>query len=355
MSRVIVGMSGGVDSAAAAFLLREAGHEVIGLTIRTWSGGASRCCEIDDARATARKLGIDYHVLNCVSDFEKNVEKPFIDDYLNGMTPNPCVICNERVKWSRLIYMAEILKADWVATGHYADIARLENGRYAIKKAADTRKDQSYMLYRLTQEQLSRTILPLCNKTKNEIREIAERAGIPGANKPDSQELCFVTEGDYADYIKSHTDREIPGEGNFTDENGVILGRHKGIIYYTVGQRKGLGIALGHPAYIKNIRADKNEIVIGDEKSLYSQEILCGDLRFMSVSGIQENESVKAKVKIRYRHEGADAVLERDRDNINKIRVKFEKPVRAATPGQSAVFYDDMGYIIGGGVILKAY
>ena len=333
MSRVIVGMSGGVDSAAAAFLLREAGHEVIGLTIRTWSGGASRCCEIDDARATARKLGIDYHVLNCVSDFEKNVEKPFIDDYLNGMTPNPCVICNERVKWSRLIYMAEILKADWVATGHYADIARLDNGRYAIKKAADTRKDQSYMLYRLTQEQLSRTILPLCNKTKNEIREIAERAGIPGANKPDSQELCFVTEGDYADYIKSHTDREIPGEGNFTDENGVILGRHKGIIYYTVGQRKGLGIALGHPAYIKNIRADKNEIVIGDEKSLYSQEILCGDLRFMSVSGIQENES----------------------DNINKIRVKFEKPVRAATPGQSAVFYDDMGYIIGGGVILKAY
>lgn len=352
MGKIIVGMSGGVDSAAAAFLLREAGYDVIGVTFRTWSGGGSRCCEIDDARETARKLNVPYHVLNCVSDFQRNVEAPFMDDYLRGLTPNPCVICNREVKWARLLYAAELFGADAVATGHYASVTRLENGRYAVRKAADAQKDQSYMLYRLTQEQLSRTVLPLGDLTKAEVRRLAEQAGLPAAKRPDSQEICFVTEGSYADYIQAHTEGEIPGEGDFVDENGKILGKHRGIIHYTVGQRKGLGIALGRPAYVKDIRPETNEVVLGDEASLYRTEILCGRLNFMSVSGIAERETIPATVKIRYRHEGAEASI--TRNGPDTVVIRFANPVRAATPGQSAVFYDRENRVIGGGVIMRS-
>ena len=349
MGKVIVGMSGGVDSAAAAFLLREAGYEVIGVTLRTWVGGASRCCEIDEANAAARKLGISYHVLNCVSEFQQRVETPFIDGYLHGTTPNPCVVCNRAVKWERLLDAAEVMGADMVATGHYASVARLDNGRYAVGRAADTQKDQSYMLYRLTQEQLARTVFPLGNLTKAEVRRVAEWAGLSSAHKPDSQELCFVTAGTYADYIETHTEHEIPGEGNFVDEQGAVLGRHRGIIHYTVGQRKGLGLALGRPAYVKSIRAETNEIVIGDEQSLYSQSLLCGDLHFMSIPGMAEEERIRASVKVRYRHAGSAATLEKH--GPDTLLIRFETPVRAATPGQSAVFYDEAGRVIGGGVI----
>ena len=352
MGKVIVGMSGGVDSAAAAVLLRDAGHEVIGVTLRTWDSGGSRCCEIDAARAAARKLGIAYHVLNCVADFEKSVQAPFVDGYLRGTTPNPCVLCNRAVKWARLLYMAEVTRADMVATGHYATLSRLDNGRYAVGRAADAQKDQSYMLYRLTQEQLSRTLFPLGTLTKAEVRRIAERAGIPGANLPDSQELCFVTEGNYADYIERHAGRDIPGAGDFVDESGRFLGKHRGIIHYTVGQRKGLGLSLGRPGYVKRIDAERNEIVIGNEKSLYAQAILCGDLHFMGVDGIAAGAVIRATVKVRYRHAGAAATLERY--DSETVLVRFEAPVRAATPGQSAVFYDAGGRVIGGGVIVKA-
>ena len=352
VGRVIVGMSGGVDSATAAFLLREAGHDVIGVTFRTWSGGGSRCCEIDEARNTARKLNIPYHVLNCVSDFRKNVEAPFIEDYLRGLTPNPCVICNREVKWARLLYAAELFGADMVATGHYASAIRLENGRYAIQKAADVQKDQSYMLYRLTQEQLSRTVLPLGGLTKTEVRRIAEQAGIPSASRPDSQEICFVTEGSYADYIEAHAERELPGAGAFVDEQGNVLGKHRGIIRYTVGQRKGLGLSLGRPVYVKDIRPETNEVVIADENSLYRTEILCGRLNFMSLPGIAEHETIRATVKIRYRHEGAEAAL--NPAYPGRVLVRFANPVRAATPGQSAVFYDSANRVIGGGVILPS-
>lgn len=351
MGKIIVGISGGVDSAAAAFLLRERGHEVIGVTFRTWLSGESRCCAIDDARATARKLGIPYYVFNCVSDFHKNVEAPFISDYLHGLTPNPCVICNREVKWARLLYAAELMGADMTATGHYASVVRLENGRYAVCQAADARKDQSYMLYRLTQEQLSRTLFPLGNLSKREVRRIAEEAGLPAAKRPDSQEICFVTEGHYADYVQAHAER-VPGEGAFVDEKGNILGKHHGIVRYTVGQRKGLGLSLGYPAYVKEIRAATNEIVIGDESSLYCREIVCGQLNFMSLPGIAEGESVRASVKIRYRHEGADALL--TGRGADTVLVRFENPVRAATPGQSAVFYDSSRRVIGGGVIMKS-
>lgn len=351
MAKVIVGMSGGVDSATAALLLREAGYEVTGVTLRTWESGGSRCCEIDAARATARKLGVPHYVFNCVSDFQKSVEKPFISDYLHGITPNPCVVCNREVKWKRLLYAAAVMGAESVATGHYARVLHLDNGRYAVEQAADASKDQSYMLYRLTQEQLSRTLFPLGNLTKEEVRRVAERAGLPGADSPDSQELCFVTEGNYADYVKARSDCDIPEEGNFVDENGRFLGKHRGIFHYTVGQRKGLGLSIGRPAYVKSIHAETNEIVIGDEQSLYCREILCGRLNFMGVTGIMDGESVRANVKIRYRHKGAAATLERNHSDT--IRVRFDDPVKAATPGQSAVFYDDGRRIIGGGVIVE--
>lgn len=349
MSKVIVGLSGGVDSATAALLLLDAGHEVVGVTLRTWASGGSRCCEIDAARATARRLGVPYHVLNCVSDFQKRVETPFIDAYLHGRTPNPCVICNRAVKWTRLLYAAEVTRADMVATGHYASSLRMDNGRYTVVKAADAQKDQSYMLSQLTQEQLSRTLFPLGTLTKAEVRRIAERAGLLEADRPDSQELCFVTNGHYADYIEARAGDALQGEGDFVDEDGRFLGKHKGIIRYTVGQRKGLGLSLARPGYVKRICADTNEIVISDETSLYCREILCDSLNFMSVAGLDPDESLRTNVKIRYRHEGAAATLERV--DANTVRVRFDAPVKAATPGQSAVFYDDKQRIIGGGVI----
>ncbi|MBQ9427996.1 MAG: tRNA 2-thiouridine(34) synthase MnmA, partial [Clostridia bacterium] len=259
MAKVIVGMSGGVDSAVAAYLLKEAGYDVIGVTLRTWqseTGEDSRCCEIDDARQIARHIGIPYYAFSCVEDFEGRIIRSFIDDYLHGMTPNPCVLCNREIKWERLEYYAKVLDAEYIATGHYALIKKLDNGRYTVAKAAHDEKDQAYMLYRLSQEQLKNTLMPLGGLSKPEVREIAKAAGIPVASKPDSQDICFILDGNYADFIRSHTDAPLPGEGNFVDEDGNVLGRHKGIIHYTVGQRKGLGIALGRPAYVKKINAE---------------------------------------------------------------------------------------------------
>ena len=355
MSKVIVGLSGGVDSAVTAYLLKQAGHDVAGVTLRTWQGSngeESRCCEIDDARETARIIGIPYYVFNCTDAFEEKIIKPFIDCYIHGMTPNPCVICNREIKWERLLYYANVLGAEFVATGHYASIIPLDNGRYTVGKAIHDDKDQAYMLYRLTQEQLKKTLMPLGALSKQEVRDIAKKAGIPVASKPDSQEICFVPDGDYAGFIRNNTDAVIPGEGCFVDEKGTILGKHKGIIHYTVGQRKGLGIALGYPAYIKKINADTNEIVLGTTEETGCKSILCRDLNFMSIEELKKNETIRCLVKIRYRHSGQSAVLERDGDD--RIRVVFDEPVRSAAPGQSAVFYDDRGYIIGGGIITEA-
>ena len=355
MSKVIVGMSGGVDSAVAAYLLKQAGHDVAGVTLRTWqssSGEESRCCEIDDARETARIIGIPYYVFNCTDAFEKKIIKPFIDNYIHGMTPNPCVICNREIKLERLLYYSKVLGAEFVATGHYASIIKLDNGRYTVGKAIHEEKDQAYMLYRLTQDQLKKTLMPLGALSKQEVRDIANKAGIQVASKPDSQEICFVTDGDYADFISRNSDAVIPGEGCFVDESGKILGKHKGIIHYTVGQRKGLGIALGYPAYIKKINANTNEIVLGTTEETGCKTIICNDLNFMSIAGLKENERINCPVKIRYRHQGQSAVLVKDGDD--RIRVEFDKPVRSAAPGQSAVFYDKRGYLIGGGIITEA-
>ena len=347
--KVIVGLSGGVDSSVAACLLKKAGCDVIGVTLRTWDSGSSRCCEIDSARESARALCIPYRVINCVSAFRDKVEKPFIESYLRGITPNPCVICNRFVKWEWMLYAADVMDADAVATGHFASVVRLENGRYTVKRAADAKKDQSYMLYRLTQAELSRTVLPLGGLTKAEVRKIARDAGLPSAEMPDSQEVCFVSEGSYADLVKSRAPEDYPDEGNFVDEDGHILGTHRGIFRYTVGQRRGLGLALGYPAFVKEIRAGTNEVVIGSAESLYVSEILCRELSFMSIPQLRRGEALPCMAKIRYHHEARSATIASEEDGT--VRLYFSSPVRAPAPGQSAVFYDENGLIIGGGII----
>ena len=248
MAKVIVGLSGGVDSAVAAYLLKLAGHEVIGVTLRTWlsaDGKESRCCEIDDARRVSWQLNIPYYVINCVNEFKENVVNPFIQENVEGLTPNPCVWCNRKIKWAKMIESLDVFGADYIATGHYATIDKLKNGRYTLKQADYIDKDQTYMLYKLTQEQLAKTIMPLGKMSKKEVRKIAESLNLEVASKPDSQEICFVTEGKYGEYIENNYDGELPEEGFFVDEKGNKLGKHKGIIHYTIGQRKGLGISLG--------------------------------------------------------------------------------------------------------------
>ncbi|MBR1568585.1 MAG: tRNA 2-thiouridine(34) synthase MnmA [Lachnospiraceae bacterium] len=354
MAKVIVGMSGGVDSAVAAYLLKVAGYDVIGVTLRTWvssTGKDSRCCEIDDARRIAWHLDIPYHVISCRTEFREMITDPFIQEYLQGRTPNPCVICNQKIKWEKMMEAAGVMQADYIATGHYASIVSLESGRYTVQKSLYAPKDQTYMLYRLTQEQLRRTILPLGKLSKDEVRKIAERVGLPVAAKPDSQEICFVTDGDYVDYIEQNAEQEIPGEGFFVDTDGNRLGRHRGIIHYTVGQRKGLGLALGYPAYVKEIRTDTNEVVIGTEEELYRSRIYCDQLNYLSIAGLQTGERIRANVKIRYHHAAAPAWITLVEPDL--AAVDFDSPVRAAAPGQSAVFYDGQDCVIGGGVIQK--
>ena len=378
MAKVIVGMSGGVDSAVAAYLLKKAGHDVIGVTLRTWEasdGENSRCCEIDDARSVAHLIDIPFHAFNCTSDFTKKVIDPFVSAYVSGQTPNPCIPCNRYVKWERMLYAAQVLQADYVATGHYASVVRLDNGRYTVKKAKHALKDQTYMLYRLTQQQLAATLMPLGELSKQEVRQIAAQAGLPVAGKKDSQEICFVPDGSYAsfieDYLRKGTDAQksaalgvrstfaasgeaaplsLPPEGFFVDEEGNRLGRHKGIIHYTIGQRKGLGLAMGHPVFVKEIRPDSNEVVISEEDALFSSRILCGDVNYMGVPDLRKGETLRCMAKVRYHHSPQEAVMEAI--GPDQVMVSFKEPVRAPAPGQSAVFYDDNDCVIGGGYIL---
>ena len=354
MKRVIVGMSGGVDSAVTAYLLRYAGYEVIGVTLRTWQsadGSESRCCEITDARNIADQLEIPYYVVNCLTEFCEQITAPFVRCYLSGKTPNPCILCNRDIKWSKLLEFADMQHADCVATGHYASVLQLPNGRYTVRQAAHHAKDQTYMLCRLTQEQLRRTLMPLGRLTKQEVRQIAEQAGLPVAHKKDSQEICFVTDGHYADFIEEHAEQTLPQNGDFVNQSGDAVGQHQGIYRYTVGQRRGLGVALGAPAYVQKILADRNQIVLGNEAALYQNTVICEDVSFMGIDGLPCGETLRADVKIRYHHAPQPASVTMLPDG--NMQLRFAQPVRAAAPGQTAVLYDDNACVIGCGTIVR--
>lgn len=354
--KVVVGMSGGVDSSVAAYLLKEQGYDVIGVTMQIWqeedrtlqeeNGGCCGLSAVDDARRVAGDLGIPYYVMNFRKEFKENVIDYFIDEYLNGRTPNPCIACNRYVKWESLLKRSMDIGADYIATGHYARIDKLENGRYAIRRSATLAKDQTYALYNLTQEQLQKTLMPVGAYTKDQVREIAERISLRIANKPDSQDICFVPDGDYAGFIDETLEREIP-KGNFVTMDGEILGEHKGITHYTVGQRKGLGLALGYPAFVIEIRPETNEVVIGTSEDSMSKLVRANRLNFMSIEDLDGEMRVWAK--IRYNHRGAWCTIRKvDED---EVLCTFEEEQRAITPGQAVVFYDGE-YVLGGGTII---
>ena len=354
--KVVVGMSGGVDSSVAAYLLKQQGYDVVGVTMQIWQdesheeienkGGCCGLSAVDDARRVAAMLDIPYYVMNFKSEFKRDVIDYFVREYLAGRTPNPCIACNRYVKWESLLTRSIQIGADYIATGHYARICELPNGRYAIRNSVTAKKDQTYALYNLTQEQLKRTLMPIGDYTKEEVRKIAEDIGLMVAGKPDSMEICFVPDNDYASFIEKETGvTSVPGD--FVDVDGNVIGKHRGVIHYTVGQRKGLGIALGKPAFVVAIRPEQNQVVIGEDRDVYTERLYANNLNFMAVDDISEPVHVKAK--IRYSHEGAYCTVRKiDSDTIKCI---FDQPVRAVTPGQAVVLYDGE-YVLGGGTII---
>ena len=354
--KVVVGMSGGVDSSVAAYLLKQQGYDVVGVTMQIWQdesheeienkGGCCGLSAVDDARRVAAMLDIPYYVMNFKSEFKRDVIDYFVREYLAGRTPNPCIACNRYVKWESLLTRSIQIGADYIATGHYARICELPNGRYAIRNSVTAKKDQTYALYNLTQEQLKRTLMPIGDYTKEQVRKIAEDIGLMVAGKPDSMEICFVPDNDYASFIEKETGvTSVPGD--FVDVDGNVIGKHKGVIHYTVGQRKGLGIALGKPAFVVAIRPEQNQVVIGEDRDVYTERLYANNLNFMAVDDISEPVHVKAK--IRYSHEGAYCTVRKiDSDTIECI---FDQPVRAVTPGQAVVLYDGE-YVLGGGTII---
>jgi tRNA-specific 2-thiouridylase len=360
-NKVVIGMSGGVDSSVAAYILKKQGYEVIGVTMKVWQDedendhgneNEDGCCglsAVEDARRVANKLDIPFYVMNFKSIFKETVIDNFIDEYMNGRTPNPCIVCNKRVKFGELLKKAHSLGAYYVATGHYAKIEKDEKtDRYLIKKSSAKAKDQTYMFYNLSQEQISHILMPLGEyASKEDIREIAKELGLDIANKPDSQEICFIPDNDYGKFILEKNDKNII-PGDFVDTEGNVLGKHKGIIHYTIGQRKGLGISFGKPVYVVDIRPEKNQVVLGDNEDVFNDKLIARDVNFIPFKKLES--PVKVKAKIRYSARPADAIiypLEEDR-----IKVEFEKPQRAITPGQAIVFYDD-DILVGGGIIVK--
>ena len=361
-------MSGGVDSSVAAYLLKEQGYDVIGVTMQIWqdeeetvqeeNGGCCGLSAVEDARRVAAALGIPYYVMNFKKEFKENVMDYFVAEYLQGRTPNPCIACNRYVKWESLLKRSLDIGADYIATGHYARVIKLPNGRYALKKSATDTKDQTYALYNLTQHQLSHTLMPVGGYTKEEIRTIAEKIGLRTANKPDSQEICFIPDKDYAGFIDREVPGRVPPEGNFVTADGTVLGRHKGITHYTIGQRKGLNLAMGHPVFVTEIRPETNEVVIGEAEDVFGDTLRAGHLNFMAIESLEEaaaaaGASVEAGIqvtaKIRYAHKGAECTVRIIGEDL--VECRFKEPVRAITPGQAVVFYQD-DIVIGGGTIL---